>query len=36
MINPETKTFRVFFALQIGEALTTAKERKMGIGNLSA
>jgi hypothetical protein len=36
MINPETKTFRVFSALQNGEALTTAKARKMGIGNLSA
>ena len=35
-INPETKTFRVFSALQNGEALTTAKARKMGIGNLSA
>jgi hypothetical protein len=36
MINPETKTFRVFSALQNGEALTTAKARKMGVGNLSA
>jgi hypothetical protein len=36
MINPETKTFRVFSALQNGQALTTAKARKMGIGNLSA
>jgi len=36
MINPETKTFRVFSALQNGEALTTAKAKKMGIGNLAA
>jgi hypothetical protein len=36
MINPETKTFRVFSALQNGEALTESKARKMGIGNLSA
>jgi hypothetical protein len=35
-INPETKTFRVFSALQNGEALTESKARKMGIGNLSA
>ena len=35
-INPETKTFRVFQALQKGEALTTAKAKKMGIGNLGA
>ena len=36
LINPETKTFRVFRALQSGEALTTAKAKKMGIGNLNA
>ena len=36
MINPETKTFRVFSALQNGQALTESKARKMGIGNLSA
>ena len=36
MINPETKTFRVFRALQSGEALTESKDRKMGIGNLRA
>jgi hypothetical protein len=36
MINPETKTFRVFSALQNGEALTESKARKMGVGNLSA
>jgi hypothetical protein len=35
-INPETKTFRVFQALQKGQALTTAKAKKMGIGNLNA
>lgn len=35
-INPETKTFRVFSALRSGEALTTAKAKKMGIGNLAA
>jgi len=35
-INPETKTFRVFSALQNGEALTESKARKMGIGNLRA
>ena len=36
LINPETKTFRVFQALQSGEALTSAKAKKMGIGNLGA
>lgn len=35
-INPETKTFRVFTALRNGEALTAAKAKKMGIGNLAA
>lgn len=35
-INPETKTFRVFSALQKGEALTESKARKMGVGNLAA
>ena len=35
-INPETKTFKVFSALQKGEALTAAKAKKMGIGNLGA
>jgi len=34
--NPETKTFKVFNALYNGEALTAAKARKMGVGNLSA
>ena len=36
LINPETKTFKVFSALQKGEALTVAKAKKMGIGNLTA
>lgn len=36
LINPETKTFRVFRALQSGEALTSSKAKKMGIGNLNA
>jgi hypothetical protein len=36
LINPETKTFRVFRALQSGQALTTSKAKKMGIGNLAA
>lgn len=35
-INPETKTFKVFTALRNGEALTAAKAKKMGIGNLAA
>jgi len=35
-INPETKTFRVFRALQDGEVLTSSKAKKMGIGNLNA
>jgi hypothetical protein len=30
LINPETKTFRVFSALQKGEAVTAAKAKKMG------
>ena len=36
LINPETKTFRVLKALQKGEAVTAAKAKKMGIGNLNA
>ena len=36
LINPETKTFRVFKALQSGQALTSAKAKKMGVGNLAA
>jgi hypothetical protein len=35
-INPETKTFRVFQALQKGESITESKARKMGVGNLRA
>jgi Helix-turn-helix domain len=35
-INPETKTFRVFSALQSGKALTASQAKKMGVGNLSA
>lgn len=35
-INPETKTFRVFQALQSGRALTASQAKKMGIGNLGA
>jgi hypothetical protein len=35
-INPETKTFRVFQALQSGKALTASQAKKMGIGNLGA
>ena len=35
-INPETKTFKVFSALRNGEALTAAKAKKMGVGNLAA
>ena len=36
LINPETKTFRVFQALQSGQTLTESKARKMGVGNLRA
>jgi len=36
LINPETKTFRVFQALQSGKALTASQAKKMGVGNLSA
>ena len=35
-INPETKTFRVFRALQDGKAMTASQAKKMGIGNLGA
>jgi hypothetical protein len=35
-INPETKTFKVFSALQSGKSLTASQARKMGVGNLSA
>lgn len=36
MINPETKTFKVFKSLQSGESLTESRARKMGVGNLRA
>lgn len=36
LINPETKTYRVFQALQKGQSLTESKARKMGVGNLRA
>ena len=35
-INPETKTFKVFSALQSGKALTASQASKMGVQNLSA
>ena len=35
-INPETKTFRVFSALQSGKALTASQASKLGVKNLSA
>ena len=35
-INPETKTFKVFRALQSGRALTASQAKKMGVGNLGA
>ena len=34
--NPKTKTYKVFNALYNGEALTSAKAKKLGIGNLGA
>jgi Helix-turn-helix domain len=34
--NPETKTYRVFSALQNGRALTASQAKKMGVGNLAA
>ena len=34
--NPETKTFKVFSALQEGKALTASQASKMGVKNLSA
>ena len=34
--NPETKTFKVFQALQSGKALTASQAKKMGVGNLAA
>ena len=36
MINPETKTYRVFQTLRAGEAITESQARKMGVGNLRA
>ena len=35
-INPETKTFKVFSALQEGKALTASQASKLGVKNLSA
>ena len=36
-INPETKTFKVFSALQSGSPLTPAEAKKrFGVGNLAA
>ena len=35
-INPETKTYRVFSALQSGKALTASQASKLGVKNLSA
>jgi hypothetical protein len=34
--NPETKTFKVFQALQNGRTITASQAKKMGVGNLSA
>ena len=34
--NPETKTFKVFQALQSGKSLTASQAKKMGVKNLSA
>lgn len=36
LINPESKTFKVFQMLQKGESITESRARKMGVGNLSA
>ena len=36
LISQETKTFKVFSALQEGQTLTASQARKMGVGNLSA
>ena len=35
-INTETKTFKVFSALQEGKALTASQASKLGVKNLSA
>ena len=34
--NTESKTYKVFSALQAGRALTASQAKKMGVGNLSA
>ena len=34
--NPETKTFKVFQALQAGKTLTASQAAKLGVKNLSA
>jgi len=34
--NPETKTFKVFQALQSGKSLTASQAKKMGVKNISA
>ena len=36
LINPESKTYRVFRALQTGRALTASQASKLGVKNLSA
>ena len=37
LINPETKTFKVFSALKSGETLTASEAKKrFGVGNLAA
>ena len=37
LINPETKTFKVFSALKSGESLTASEAKKrFGVGNLAA
>lgn len=37
LINPETKTFKVFQALQKGDALTASQaEKRFGVKNLNA
>ena len=35
-INPETKTYRVFQALQSGKAITASQAAKMGVKKLLA
>ena len=35
-INLETKTGKVFTALQAGQKLTASQAKKMGIGNIAA